>query len=134
MSESEKKKIRLHNRDKVRRYRERPREKKAAQVVANTPSPLIVKIDFDSRKLKSSRKHISRGLSQAHRTIESLSKEKTKLQRKSWALQKKLQRSRKNARQQRSSSQSCSAKPTSEPRTHVEGPLLKEASVCQCTC
>lgn len=105
-TETVKRHRRLDNQEKSRQFRARKRASRAEREAGSqvhmsdeeergsTPQPqlLIVKMDFNVR-CKGTRKRISRSLSKANRKLHALSEEKNKLQRKTWALQKKIQRS-----------------------------------------
>ena len=103
LTEPEQAKRRKENREKSMRFREKSRINKenlespstagSENNVDNDNTPrLIVKLDFKKGKKTSSRKRISRGVAKAHKKIKSLQETNVKLQRKTWSLQKRIQR------------------------------------------
>ena len=103
LTEPEQAKRRKENREKSMRFREKSRINKenlespstagSENNVDNDNTPrLIVKLDFKKGKKTSSRKRISRGVAKAYKKIKSLQETNVKLQRKTWSLQKRIQR------------------------------------------
>jgi len=130
LSEAEKNRRRDINREKAQRFRERQKQRRfdveqitettlnsdneESSTQNNTPTDrLIVKFDFKKCKRLSSRKRISRGLSKAHRIIDHLKNQNTNLQRKNWALSKKIQRGTKMSKKQETNHAS---RPSRSPR------------------
>ena len=106
LTETEQAKRRNANREKSTRFREKLRRNKENLQTPSTAGSennsgsddtasthlFVVKLDFKRGKKTSRRKWISREVSRAHKRIKRLQETNLKLQRKTWSLQKKLQR------------------------------------------
>ena len=141
LTEPEQAKRRKASREKSMLFRERLRRNKENLQTPSTAGSennidensqrLVVKLDFKKGKKTSSRKRISRGVARANKKIKSLQETTLKLQRKTWSLQKKLQRKSKEKKKPAATATEPEKSPKT-PRSKCNSDLRK-AGMSPCT-